>query len=238
VSSLRSALAARGAEPGPEFACSYLPGRSARYLTIAPVPLVPGLYHGLMDLNFRRSGASFYRPQCGACTACRSLRVPVADFEPSRAQRRTLARNADVRVAWSTPQPTEEKRRLFERYLAARHRTGDMSADREEFEGFLYASPLATLEAEYRAGGRLLASAIVDVEPSAWSAVYCYFEPEEPRRSLGVLNVLTLIEACRQRRVDHLYLGYWVEGSPSMAYKDRYRPCEVLQADGSWERRA
>jgi arginine-tRNA-protein transferase len=66
------------------------------------------------------------------------------------------------------------------------------------------------------------------------SAVYCYFDPDHPRRSLGVFNVLSLLEECRRRGIPHLYLGYHVTGSPQMSYKALYRPCERLEADGRW----
>ena len=52
----------------------------------------------LMDQNFRRSGDLFYRPECDGCAACIAIRVPVAEFAPSRAQRRALHKSADVRV--------------------------------------------------------------------------------------------------------------------------------------------
>jgi leucyl-tRNA---protein transferase len=234
---LKAVLETYGPPPGSEFPCPYLPGQMARHVTIAPAPLVPGIYHSLMDLNFRRAGPVFYRPGCDACASCQALRVPVAAFKPSRAQRRTAARDADLDVRMGPPRPTEEKRQLFARYLEARHAEGEMSADAETFEGFLYASPLASLEAEYRLGDRLVAAAIVDIEPNCLSAVYCYFDPGEARRALGVFNVLTLVEECRRRRVDYLYLGYWIAGARTMAYKDQYRPCEILRKDGSWERR-
>jgi arginine-tRNA-protein transferase len=163
------------------------------------------------------------------------LRIPVAEFRPNRAQRRCLARNAEVEVRVQEPRPSEEKRRLYARYLAARH-DGSMEASPESFLGFLYNSPLTSLEVEYRAEGRLLGVGIADLEPLALSAVYCYFDPDEPRRSLGVLNVLALVEEARRRGTPHLYLGYWVRGAKTMEYKADYRPCEVLRPDGSWSR--
>ena len=232
---LRALLDAHAPAPGAEFPCPYLAGRSARHVTLIPSPLVPGLYHSFMDLNFRRSGETFYRPACQGCSECRMLRLPVAEFSATRAQRRCLKRNRDVEVVVQEPRPTEDKRRLFARYLAARH-DGSMDASPEAFEGFLYASPLRSLELEYRVGERLLAVGIADLEPRALSAVYCYFDPDERGRSLGVLNVLALLEESRRLAVPHLYLGYWVDGSPTMAYKSGYRPCEVLGADGRWTR--
>jgi arginine-tRNA-protein transferase len=78
---------------------------------------------------------------------------------------------------------------------------------------------------------------LVDVEPLALSAVYCYFDPAEARRSPGVFNILWLIDECRRRGAPHLYLGYYVRDSPKMSYKAAYRPYEILGAGGRWVRR-
>lgn len=230
-------LATRGPEPGRPFPCPYLPGRSARQRLVLPTPLVPGLYHSLMDLNYRRLGPLFYEPACPSCDACRMIRVPVAGFHPSRAQRRCRARNADLEVALAAPAATAEKHELYRRYLETRH-DGQMDGSIAEFEGFLYASPIQTRELTYRLAGRLVAVGIVDQEPLAWSAVYCYFDPDLAARSLGVYNVLRLIDECRAARVPWLYLGYYVRESPKMSYKRAYRPGEVLGHDGVWRSHA
>ncbi len=109
-----------------------------------------------------------------------------------------------------------------------------MSGSREEFRSFLYAAPPLTREWVYRAEGRIIGVGIADVEPQALSAVYFYFDPDEAARSPGVLNVLFLIDECRRRGLAFLYLGYYVAGSPTMAYKAGYRPNEVLGDDGRW----
>lgn len=219
--------------PGAPFDCPYLPGRTARYLTVGLSPAAPGLYHALMDLNFRRLGRVFYRPECGGCRECRMIRVPVRTFRPSRAQRRCRARNADIEVDVGAPVSTREKHELYRRYLAARH-DRQMDGTREEFESFLHDSSVLTIELSLRVGGRLLGVGIADVEPLAMSAVYFYFDPSEKARSLGVFNVLWLVEECRRRDVPFLYLGYYVRESPKMAYKAGYSPHEILTPDGQW----
>lgn len=219
-------------EPGRPFACPYLEGREARHLSLLFPRLQPGFYHSLMDLNFRRMGPIVYRPQCQGCRECHNLRIPVASFRPSRSQRRALARNLELAVEVGGPEPTPEKHDLYRRYLAERH-DGTMDGSELEFE-LLCASGIATLEIRYRLGERLLAVGLADLEPSAMSAVYCYFDPAEAPRSLGVFNVVWLIEECRRRGIPDLYLGYWIPGCRAMRYKAGFRPCEVLGPDGCW----
>lgn len=232
---LKDALEAGGLAPQDPFPCPYLPGRTARQAFVRPRSFLPGLYHAFLDLNFRRLGRLVYRPACEGCRECRSLRVVVDEFRPSRAQRRCLTRNADVTVEVGPPAPTDEKLLLYRRYLESRH-DGQMSGAREEFEQFLYDAPPLAKELVYRVGGRLLGAGISDFEPRALSAVYFYFDPDEAARSPGVFNVLSLVAECQRRGLPWLYLGYYVAGSPRMAYKARYRPHELIDDDGRWQR--
>jgi arginine-tRNA-protein transferase len=113
-----------------------------------------------------------------------------------------------------------------------------MDGSWEEMVESLYDTPPTTLELSYRLEGRLVAVGLVDVEPRALSAVYCYFDPGLGARSLGVFNVLRLVEECRLRGAPFLYLGYQVAGSPKMEYKAAFRPHELLGPDGVWRRGA
>lgn len=223
-----------GLERGLPFECPYLPGRTARHALVAAPWLPPGMYQTLMDLNFRRMGQVYYRPECDGCRACRMLRVRVGEHRPTRAERRCLARNADLDVQVGPPRASEEKLRLYQRYLDMRHgvRPDDV---REEFEGLLYAAPPSSLEVCYRVAGRLLGVGLADAEPGALSAVYSFYDPDQARRSLGVYNVLWLIGECRRRRVPYLYLGYHVEGCRKMVYKARFQPHDLWLAEGRWE---
>jgi arginyl-tRNA--protein-N-Asp/Glu arginylyltransferase len=190
-----------------------------------------------MDLNYRRSGAVFYRPACEACDECRAIRVEVGSFQPSRAQKRCWSRNADLEITIAEPSASAEKHALYRRYLATRH-DGQMDGSEDELERFLYSSPIRTIELEYRLAGQLLAVGLADVEPAVLSAVYCYFDPDERSRSLGVFNVLRMIEECRRRGLSHLYLGYYLHDCQKMRYKREYRPNEILDLHGRWLRSA
>jgi arginyl-tRNA--protein-N-Asp/Glu arginylyltransferase len=222
-----------GLAPSPPSPCPYLPGRDSRLVAVNPERLSPGVYRLFLDLNFRRLGSVVYRPACDGCRECRQLRVDAARFRPTRAQRRCLRQNADVSVRSGWPEPTAEKHEVYRRYLDARH-DGQMSGSWGEFQDFLHEAPPFTREVVFRVGERLLGAGIYDAVPGALSAVYFYFDPDLGSRSPGTLNVLWLVEECRRLGFPWLYLGYHVPGSPSMSYKARFFPHEILFDDGQW----
>ena len=222
-------------QTGAEFPCPYVRGREARFSGFdCDRPLPDGLYESLMQVNFRRNGSVVYRPDCRDCADCRMIRIPVDTFTPNRSQERCLKRNRDLTVSVEEARPTDEKHRLYETYVLARHSSespGDdaMDGSREEFESFLYTSCVSTQDLVFRdASGRLLCVSVVDREPRSLSAVYCYFDPEaSSRRSLGVFNILSLIQEARRLSLDNVYLGYWLGESRKMSYKAAFRPSEV-----------
>ena len=64
--------------------------------------------------------------------------------------------------------------------------------------------------------------------PDALSSVYCFHAPERGALSLGTVNVLTNVDLARKQGLKHVYLGYRVDGCPSLRYKGRFRPQERL----------
>jgi arginyl-tRNA--protein-N-Asp/Glu arginylyltransferase len=223
--------------------CPYLEGRSERKLfTTLRNPDASAVNDMLSLRGFRRSQGVVYRPSCAGCAACLSTRIPVAEFAPSRAQKRIVRRNADLRRKAIAPKATDNQFRLFRRYLDARHADGGMAEmDIFEFAAMVEETPVRTRLVEYRLpnpeGGPadLLGACLTDVLGDGLSMVYSFFEPDSPTRSLGAYMILDHIEIARAAGLPYVYLGYWVPGSPKMNYKAQYRPFEVFQGD-QWRR--
>lgn len=221
----------------PEHSCSYLPNRQAKTLFVDPKAVVDrSSYSVLSDLGFRRSGNHVYRPHCEGCNACLSARLPVDSFRLSKSQKRVLKSNSDLRLEISEPTLTDEIYDLYRRYITARHADGDMyPPSREQFLSFLVTSDQETYFYLFRQQRQLMAVAVVDRLEQGQSAIYTFFEPQQPQRSLGRFAILKQIEDTQQRELPYLYLGYWIRGCNKMNYKIEYRPIELL-VDGQWIR--
>ncbi|HWY26162.1 MAG TPA: arginyltransferase [Nevskia sp.] len=221
---------------GSSHACGYLPQRNARSAFVDPAfPLNDALYGALLDQGFRRSGNYAYRPMCLMCRSCRSVRIVTSEFAPDRSQRRCLRANADLSLHL-VPRLDAGHYALYRRYLQARHPSGGMDPDdAEAFREFLGCGWGRTEFWEYRRGEELLGLSVVDRVPQGYSAVYTFFGPEQPARSLGTYAILRQVEQARLQGLPYVYLGYWVPDSEKMDYKKRFQPLEVLLPSG-WTR--
>lgn len=222
----------------PEHDCSYLPERQAKTLFLDPRAQVDRrLYSQLSELGFRRSGGHIYRPHCEHCRACISVRIPVAEFQPSKSQRRIERRNADLSVRAVPCQLTHEYYDLYERYINQRHADGDMyPPSPDQFCSFLVEGGMDSCFYEFREpDGTLKAVAVTDILDQGMSALYTFYDPEATRRSLGAFAIIWQIRQARRTGKDWLYLGYWVQDCRKMNYKTRYHPLEML-IEGEWQR--
>jgi len=218
------------------YPCSYLPGLEARSQVATPAFLISAtLYSKLVRHGFRRSGTFTYRPRCDACQQCVPARVVVADFQPSRSQRRSLKRHSDLQVSLHPLQDKAEYFELYHRYQQTRHAEGGMNDDDpEQYRNFLLQSHVDTLLVEFREDGVLRMVSIVDVLDDGLSAVYTYYDPDVAHASFGTFNVLWQLDLCRKLGLPYLYLGYWIQASRKMAYKARFQPLQGL-LDDTWQ---
>jgi leucyl-tRNA---protein transferase len=228
--------------------CPYLPGRRERkvFTHLAGAQAAP-LNDILTQGGFRRSQAIAYRPACDRCAACVSIRVCVDPFRPTDSMRRVARANRKLIGAWRPATASSEQYSLFRRYVDSRHADGGMAQMSVlDYSLMVEDSHVDTQIIEYRrrgpdsfitgrGEGELVACALTDVLSDGLSMVYSFFDPECGFRSLGTYMILDHLEAARKLGKPYLYLGYWVEGSPKMDYKARFRPQERLTRRG-WER--
>jgi arginine-tRNA-protein transferase len=214
--------------------CPYLADKPATEQVFVAFEFSPELYHDFMDHGFRRSGNLFYRPICKECRECRAIRIAIKDFLPSKSQRRIVRKNQDLTVTVRPPQFTEEKFRIFCDYLKFQH-NADQDDSPESFRDHLYMSPIMTLEFEYRVGKRIVAVSIADICSRSLSSVYAYYDPEFSERSLGTFSAIWEILFCRARGIPYYYIGFYIQGCPSMRYKARFRPFEILSPEYIWK---
>jgi len=215
--------------------CEYLPDQRRQLRYDVAQRLTPAEYADRLQRGWRRFGFAMFRPECPACRQCQSLRVPVGAFRPSRSQKRAWkANHRDVSLVMGRPTVSEAHRSLYDSFHHHQsHEKGWPSPEANGVDTFLD-NPFATEEWRYITGGRLIGVGYVDRLPQALSAIYFYYDPDERSRSLGTYNVLSIIERARALGVPHVYLGYYVEGCRSLAYKAAFQPNEVLARDGSW----
>src|SRR3954469_3626572 len=158
----------------------------------------------LLERGWRRFGPVYFRPVCGGCSECVSVRVPVKTFAPSPNLKKVMRRAADIRLQVGPPQVDDARLALYRRWHASREAERGWKPDRIGVESyamqFCFPHPAAR-EFSYWEGDTLVAVGIADETPRAISAVYCYHDPAHSRLSLGTLNVLRAIDYARYRHL-------------------------------------
>ena len=218
------------------YACGYLPEQLSQSLIATPQHLVNGLqYSGLIQLGFRRSGQFVYRPHCEGCRACISVRLPVAEFQASRSQKRAFKQHQSLEVLINRPNFDEAQFNLYQAYQASRHQGAEKEEGAAQYRDFLIQSNVDSLSVSFLLNGQLKIVSIVDIVEDGISAVYTFYDTQDTQASYGTYSILWLIEWCKQLDLPYLYLGYWIQDSPKMAYKRNFMPQEALM-NGQWQR--
>ncbi len=224
--------------------CPYLPNRNERKVfTELKGPNSDQLNEALGRIGFRRSQTVAYRPSCLGCQACVSVRVVAEEFQPSATQRKNMRRNGDLIATECRPWATDEQFALLLKYLGARHPEGGMAAmDEMDYADMVEHTPVTSCLVEYREPtengepGRLVGACLTDRQGDGLSMIYSFYDPEHTaREGLGNYIILDHVRRAQADALPYVYLGYWVEGSPRMQYKVRFRPMEKLGREG-WVR--
>jgi arginine-tRNA-protein transferase len=219
--------------------CIYQPDHISRRQNLWVATLAPEEYMAYLVKGWRRFGHILFRQNCSGPGACRSLRVDVVRFTADRSQRRARKANEGaVRLHIGTPAVMPEKVVLFERFHADRSERRGWPEykldDTEEFARNFVLNPFRTEEWCYFLDDVLIGVGYVDQLAGGLSAIYFARDPQYSDRSLGTWSVLSLIDRASALGLPHVYLGYHVDGCPSLRYKARFRPNESLDPDGVW----
>lgn len=223
-------------EPAPAHDCPYLPDRE---IQLELGLMLPDATHfdDLLARGYRRLGQVFYLPACGECQECLPIRVPLADFSPSRSQRRLWRRSAErFEVRLLPPAFDEEHFELYHRHSL--HVSQENTPG--EPESYVRAFLLSTVEThlvEYRVEGEVVAVSIIDEGASAISSVYTFWNPDRARLSAGTFSALWEMRWARELGKTHYYLGYYIADCSRMSYKSRFAPYELMSwQNGEWRR--
>ena len=108
--------------------------------------------------------------------------------------------------------------------------------DQFDYQALVEDTPVDTILLEFRdADQRLVAACLTDHVRQGLSAVYSFYALETNLFSLGTFMILWLVQRARLLGLDHVYLGFWIEGCSKMSYKVNFQPLEAYTSEG-WQR--
>lgn len=220
------------------YSCGYLPQQLAQSLIASPQYLVDAnVYSGLIQQGFRRSGKFAYRPHCEHCHACTPVRVVLDAFKPTRSQKRAFKQHADLQARILPIAFQQSHYDLYAQYQALRHSSDAVNAeqeDAEQYRQFLCQSNVESVMIEFSdALGQVKIVSVVDIVQDGISAVYTFYDASDNKASYGTYSIMWLSQWTLTLGLPYLYLGYWIQNSQKMAYKQQFNPQQRL-VDGHW----
>lgn len=215
-----------------DHACSYLPEKRMR-MNYKQVDIVSKTFAtAVAQRGWRRFGKSFIYPVCFGCTACKSMRIDVRAYKYSKSQRKTINRNEETKILIKEPSITQERIALYNKYHTYKaKRDGWKHQDiglQEYYENYIDGAHDFGKELLYYIDDKLVCVDFVDILDDGISSVYCYYDPDYPKNSLGTYSLLYQIKLAENLGLDWVYLGYWVEDCDAFTYKENFQPMQIL----------
>jgi arginyl-tRNA--protein-N-Asp/Glu arginylyltransferase len=188
-----------------------------------------------LDRGWRRFGKMFFRPNCTDCSKCIPLRVDLQEFKLSKSMRKAKAKNNDIRIEIGPPQCTSEHIKLHNMYHKHQNKVKGWphhNISSTEYR-MLFCEPMIFAK-EFRyfnQEDKLVGVGYVDTLPTAYSSLYFFYNPSWAPSSPGIFSILTEIQHAIDNGAIHYHLGYYVKKCPSMDYKLRFTPFDLLIGD-------
>lgn len=213
--------------------CSYLPDQSQT----THYKIIDGCTsqqcEALIERGWRRFGNMFFRPVCAGCMACESIKIDVLNYVFSKSARRVIKKCTGLRVIIQQPNLSETHLALFKKYHDhMEHKRGWENKPvtlKNYYMSFVHGYNDFGYEVLYYDDDRLIGVDLIDILPSGISSIYFYYDPDYETYSLGKYSLYRQIMYAQSQSLPWIYLGYYVEGCQSLAYKSSYTPYVTLQ---------
>ncbi|MFT7860386.1 MAG: arginyltransferase [Sulfurimonas sp.] len=187
----------------------------------------------LIERGYRRFGKMYFRPICAECEECQSIKIDVENYTFSKSAKRVLKKAKDLSMVTQHPTMTKEHLELFNKYHKHMNNTKgwDYSPTSAEhyFNSFVNGHEEFGYEVLYFFENKLVGVDLIDILDDGISSIYFYYDPDFANYSLGRLSLYKEIEFAKENGKKWIYLGYYVEGCPSLQYKANYKPYLTLQ---------
>ena len=191
-------------------------------------------YEHLIKSGFRRSHNILYNQVCADCNLCKSIRINVNNFKLSKSNKRVLNKNKNLFTKKLSDNPSKEQFTLFKKYLEFKHNNSEMNEmDFQDYCKMFVSKGINTKVYEYFYKGELVGCVISDFLEGSISMVYSFYSELFLKNSFGKYIILDHFRLAKDFDMDYVYLGYWVEGSSKMEYKNSFNSSEVL-IDNKW----
>lgn len=190
-------------------------------------------YQNMLEHGWRRFGHMHFVPECKNCTKCISMRIDVEKYTFSKSDKRVLAKNKDTEVYIQPPSLSIEHLKLYDKYHEHMSEKKDWSyspiTPSEYQRSYIDGNVDFAQEFLYVRNGDLVGVALTDVLPHSISSIYCYYDHDFEKYSLGRFSILAQIKVAKELNIPYIYLGYWIKNHFSMGYKEAYKPFEILK---------
>jgi arginine-tRNA-protein transferase len=215
-----------------DYECAYIPENSVRMNYKYVHNPTAEFNTAVIQRGWRRFGKYYFHPICKDCNECKSLRIDVENFKPTKSQRKAEKRNRDTKVIIQEPSISQMHLDLYNKYHNFKTQkdgwTQKSINSNDYIENFVEGAGEFGKEVLYIRDNRLIGVDLIDILEDGISSIYFFYDPDYSRYSLGTYSLLYQIELAKILDLRWIYVGYWVDGCKAFAYKKNFQPIEVL----------
>jgi len=190
------------------------------------------------ESGWRHLGRDFFRDSATIMNGCIDrvipLRLKLAEWSPSKSQRRTIKKNVGFRAEFNQPRMSDEEHKLF--HLHKERFSDNVPEGLENFLGeSLDDYPCDCLQFSVYEKDRLIGCSYLDLGKDSVSSVYAMFDPEYSQYGLGIYTMLEEIRYAQENGYTHYYSGYATIEPSNYDYKKAFRGQEFYSWTGGWK---